>query len=63
MVNDIGRIIGAIGRGQKEGPMRDLARDWNRWSKAERITALCLAAIFVSALPSYLFLAVLNAPH
>ncbi len=41
--------------------MRDLLRDWNRWSKAERVTAVCLLATFLSAVPSFLFMAVMNA--
>ena len=34
--------------------MQDFARDWRRWSKAERVTAVMIASGLVMALPTVL---------
>jgi transposase-like protein len=35
--------------------LQDFMRDWRRWSKTERATALCLAATLMSGIPALFF--------
>jgi hypothetical protein len=34
--------------------MRDLQRDWTKWTKAERVSAVLIAAILMLGVPSLL---------
>ena len=51
----------ATGRQGKKASLRqDFMRDWRSWSKAERATALCLAATLMSGLPGLLLAMILG---
>jgi len=40
--------------------MRDLVRDWQRWSRTERLAVLLVAAILTGFVPAALALAIHN---
>jgi hypothetical protein len=42
----------ATGRSRRRGACRDLARDWARWTRSERITACALAILVAAAAPA-----------
>lgn len=39
---------GARGKGSRSATYRSLARDWHRWSAAERIAGVALALVFIA---------------
>jgi hypothetical protein len=55
-VNSAGMVVGTA----PHGLFRDLARDWRRWSAAERVTASFLLAAVISALSVPLLTALIH---
>lgn len=48
------RSIGRI------SPLRDMVRDWQRWSRAERFTATGILMVLVAAIPVFLAAGILH---